>query len=288
MSWAGALPGSARLAARTVCVMSSLRKPSAWVRHVPTRSTPTLSGVPGSTLPGPTLPGPTLPGPPLPALPEFVSTVPITFPVTDLPVPLSEPHRLVSSRAKRLLDVLGAFLLLGFLVMTLPLLALAIKLDSRGPVFHIQQRVGLHGAVFTMYKLRSMTCGAEADGQACWTYRGDPRVTRLGRLLRASHLDELPQALNIIRGEMSLVGPRPERPEIVLDLRQQLAAFDLRHTVRPGLTGQAQIKHCYTSSLGDWHGKLAHDLDYIRMGTLRTDLQIILGTLAHLVRLKGL
>lgn len=198
------------------------------------------------------------------------------------------PHPLVASRAKRCIDVLGATMLLGLLLVLLPLVALAIKIDSRGPVFHVQQRVGLHGRTFRMYKLRSMTCTAEADGLARWTFPGDPRVTRLGRLLRASHLDEVPQGLNILRGEMSLVGPRPERPELVVELMQQFAQFEQRLVVRPGLTGQAQVRHCYTSAVEDWHGKLAHDLDYVRAGSLRGDLPILTSTVMQVLRLKGL
>lgn len=198
------------------------------------------------------------------------------------------PHPLVTSRCKRLLDLLGGLVLLGLLVTVLPLLAVAIKVDSRGPVFHVQHRVGLHGRTFRMYKLRSMTCTAEADGRARWTFPGDPRVTRLGRFLRASHLDEIPQGLNILRGEMSLVGPRPERPEIVLDLMQKFSHFEQRHIVRPGLTGQAQVRHCYTSSVADWHGKLAHDLEYVRVGSVRSDVRILSSTVLQVLRLGGL
>lgn len=201
---------------------------------------------------------------------------------------LGAPHPLVTSRVKRLIDILSGLLLLGLLVVLLPVIATIIKLDSRGPVFHVQQRVGLNGRTFRMYKLRSMACTAESDGQACWAVPGDPRVTRLGRLLRASHLDEIPQALNLLRGEMSLVGPRPERPEIVLELMQHFAHFEQRHTVRPGLTGQAQVRHRYTSSVADWTGKLSHDLEYVRAGCLSTDLRIIGCTVTQVLWLKGI
>lgn len=197
-------------------------------------------------------------------------------------------HPLVSSRAKRFLDVSGGFVLLVVFVLTLPLLALLVKLDSRGPVFHTQVRVGLDGRTFRMYKVRSMVVCAEQDGLPRWTYCGDPRVTRLGRILRASHLDEMPQAINILRGDMSLVGPRPERPELVKELVQEFGQFPLRHSVRPGLTGLAQVRHCYTSSVGDWHQKLAHDLDYVRRGSFLTDLRILLDTVVEVVRFKGM
>ncbi|WP_161965127.1 sugar transferase [Ornithinimicrobium cerasi] len=194
----------------------------------------------------------------------------------------------VASQAKRLMDVTGGLILLVIFVLALPVLATLVKLDSRGPVFHTQVRVGLHGRPFRMYKLRSMVAGAELDGLARWTYCGDPRVTRLGRILRASHLDEMPQAINILRGDMSLVGPRPERPELVQVLSEQFVHFPLRHSVRPGLTGLAQVRHCYTSSVADWHDKLAYDLDYVRRASLVTDLRILFATVVEVVRLKGM
>ncbi|MFK5647498.1 sugar transferase [Ornithinimicrobium sp. LYQ121] len=202
--------------------------------------------------------------------------------------PASAAHPMVASRAKRLMDVSGGLILLVVLVVTFPLVALALKLDSRGPVFHTQVRVGLNGNAFRMYKLRSMVVCAESDGVPRWTYCGDPRVTRLGRLLRASHLDEMPQAINILRGDMSIVGPRPERPELVHVLNEQFTHFHLRHSVKPGLTGLAQVRHCYTSSVADWHQKLSYDLDYVRRASIVTDLRIMLDTVIEVVRFRGM
>ncbi|MGD8199085.1 sugar transferase [Ornithinimicrobium sp. W1679] len=204
------------------------------------------------------------------------------------PATVDTRHPLVASRTKRLLDVSGGLVLLVVLLVTLPLMALLLKLDSRGPVFHTQVRVGLDGRPFSIYKLRSMVPCAEEDGLPRWTYCGDPRVTRLGRLLRASHLDEMPQAINILRGDMSLVGPRPERPELVGLLTAEFSSFPQRHSVRPGLTGLAQVRHCYTSSVADWHQKLDYDLDYVRRATCLTDLRILLATVVEVVRFKGM
>ncbi len=178
---------------------------------------------------------------------------------------------------KWLLDV--AVALVG-LVLTLPLwplIALAIKLDSRGPVFYRQTRVGRHGRVFTMYKFRTMGMDAECGG-AQWARENDPRVTRLGRFLRNSRLDELPQLINILRGDMSLVGPRPERPEFVSNLEQLLPHYRLRHLIKPGLTGWAQIHYGYGASVADAYRKLCFDLYYLKHRSLELDTAILVRT----------
>jgi exopolysaccharide biosynthesis polyprenyl glycosylphosphotransferase len=167
------------------------------------------------------------------------------------------------------------------LVLTLPLwplIALAIRLDSRGPALFRQIRVGQYGRYFTMYKFRTMRRDAEKDG-ARWAQPHDARATRVGRWLRQSRLDELPQLLNVLRGDMALVGPRPERPEFVHNLEPVLPHYRLRHLTRPGLTGWAQIHHGYGGSIADAHRKLCFDLYYLKHRTLEMDVAILIRTL---------
>lgn len=183
---------------------------------------------------------------------------------------------------KRCGDALAA----GFgLLITLPLwplIALAIRLDSRGPALYRQVRVGARGRCFTIYKFRTMRTDAEKDGVR-WAAANDGRVTRLGRFLRKSRLDELPQLWNILRGDMSLVGPRPERPEFVHNLEQLLPHYRLRHLVRPGLTGWAQIHYGYGASVADAHRKLCYDLYYLKHRSLELDVAILIRTLGTFV-----
>jgi exopolysaccharide biosynthesis polyprenyl glycosylphosphotransferase len=187
---------------------------------------------------------------------------------------------------RRLVDlVLSVVISLPFLVV-LPLLALLIKLDSKGPVFHIQRRVGQHGHEFNLVKLRTMRVGAEQEGVQFAVY-GDPRITRVGRLLRATRLDEVPQLLNIVRGEMSFIGPRPERPEIMSNLEARIPRFTARLLVKPGLTGWAQVKGGYASTIPEMTRKLEYDLYYIKNRSFRLDLQILADTLTTVVGLAG-
>lgn len=179
--------------------------------------------------------------------------------------------------AKRILDVCVAGLGLLLALPLAPLIALAIRLDGRGPVLFRQIRVGQYGACFTMYKFRTMRVDAEKDG-ARWAQQNDERVTRMGRFLRRTRLDELPQIVNILRGDMSLVGPRPERPEFVHNLEQLLPHYRLRHLVKPGLTGWAQINYRYGSSVADAHRKLCYDLYYLKHRSLDMDVGIIIRT----------
>ncbi|MBK7782800.1 MAG: exopolysaccharide biosynthesis polyprenyl glycosylphosphotransferase [Ardenticatenia bacterium] len=191
-------------------------------------------------------------------------------------------YRLVR-RAVDLAAGLGGLLVL---VLLLPLLAPVIWLDSRGPILFRQTRLGRGGRPFTLYKLRTMRPGAEADGPR-WTAEADPRVTRVGRLLRRSRLDELPQALNILRGEMSLIGPRPERPEFVAQLAEAIPFYRARHAVAPGLTGWAAVHQDYAASTGDALLKLQYDLYYIKHRSLLLDGWILLRTAAKVLRLVG-
>ena len=175
------------------------------------------------------------------------------------------------------------------------LIALAVKLTSRGPVFYSQVRVGvdrrydrqgsderrvhdLGGRPFTMYKFRSMHVNAEPDGRAVWALRADPRVTLVGRVLRRTRLDELPQLWNVLKGDMNIVGPRPERPSLFADLREGIPQYRFRQRVKPGITGWAQINQCYDACVDDVRRKVQYDLEYIRRQSLVEDLRIMTMT----------
>jgi sugar transferase (PEP-CTERM system associated) len=165
--------------------------------------------------------------------------------------------------------------------------ALAVKLSSPGPVLYRQNRVGLDGVPFTIYKFRSMRVDSEAATGAVWATKDDPRVTKVGRILRKLRLDELPQLFNVLRGEMSLVGPRPERPEFVKNLTEQIPYYRQRHCVRPGITGWAQINYKYGDTLQDTIIKLEYDLYYIKNLSFSLDLYIVLHTLKAMLLTRG-
>ena len=187
---------------------------------------------------------------------------------------------------RRTLDLVAGALL-GLLALPVLLVAaLAIRLDSPGPVFYRQRRVGRHGAAFVMWKLRSMYIDAEEHGPR-WAAQQDHRVTRVGRLLRALRIDELPQLLNVLRGEMSLVGPRPERPEIVMNLLESIPCYSLRHLVKPGITGWAQICYPYAATVDSARDKLEYDLYYIKNRSLFLDLTVLLQTIQVVLWRKG-
>lgn len=190
-------------------------------------------------------------------------------------------------RAKRLMDMTIAAIGLVLFGLVLPFIALAIWLDSRGDVFFTQERVGQHGRVFTLYKLRSMIPDAEKDTGPMWSPDDDMRVTRVGRFLRRTRLDEFPQLWNVLRGDMSLIGPRPERPYFVQDLEQHIPYYRLRLSVPPGLTGWAQVKYDYGNTEQDALEKLKFDLYYIRHASLRLDGVIVVKTLGQLIRMRG-
>lgn len=189
-------------------------------------------------------------------------------------------------KLKRTLDVsvAGVGLLVASPLMIL--VALAIRTTSRGPALFRQERVGLRGETYTILKFRSMRLDAEQNG-AEWAQEDDPRSTWLGSWLRKSHLDELPQLLNVLWGDMTLVGPRPERPEFVEQLRKQIPYYDLRHTMKPGVTGWAQVRHPYAASVDDTAAKLEYDLYYIRHKSFLWDLRILLRTLTVVFARRG-
>jgi exopolysaccharide biosynthesis polyprenyl glycosylphosphotransferase len=199
----------------------------------------------------------------------------------------SHPMRTAEAVLKRLLDLVGSCVLAVALLILLPFIALATRLDSPGPVFHRQQRVGWRGKPFTVLKFRSMVQDAEPDGEAQWASKDDPRVTRVGRWLRRTRLDELPQALNVLRGEMSLVGPRPERPEFVERLQQVIPFYRVRLAVKPGLTGWAQINYGYGDSVEATLNKLQYDLYYLKHQSFWFDLLILARTVHVVLRMRG-
>jgi len=188
---------------------------------------------------------------------------------------------------KRGFDVAVSAVGLAIFGILFPGIALALYIDSPGPIFYRQERVGRGGSTFRVFKLRSMVPDAEKQGRAVWAEEGDPRITRVGRILRATHLDEFPQFVNILKGEMSVVGPRPERPAFVAELEQQVPFHRLRHAVKPGMAGWALVNHGYSSSVEDAMIKVQYDLYYIKHQSLYLDMLILFKTLLDMVTLGG-
>jgi sugar transferase (PEP-CTERM system associated) len=188
---------------------------------------------------------------------------------------------------KRAMDVVFAVVGLILLSPVLLLLAIAIKLTSPGPILYHQRRVGQNGRLFTVHKFRSMCQDAEAVSGPVWAKKGDLRITPLGRTLRRTRLDELPQLWNILCGHMSLVGPRPERPEFVSSLMQQIPFYAQRHVVKPGLTGWGQVRYTYGASVEDAMEKLQYDLFYIKHLSLGLDQLIMVETVKTVLRRRG-
>ena len=187
---------------------------------------------------------------------------------------------------KRVEDVFCS--VLGIIVMA-PLMLIVsflIKVDSQGPALYKQTRVGLRGGSYILWKFRSMRQDSEG-GKAQWAQLGDHRVTRIGRWLRLMRIDELPQLFNVLKGEMSLVGPRPERPLFVKELRKKIPYYDLRHSIRPGLTGWAQIRFNYAASVEDSHMKLQYDLYYVKHLSILFDLSILIRTIRVIILGSG-
>jgi sugar transferase (PEP-CTERM system associated) len=191
------------------------------------------------------------------------------------------------SATKRLVDIVLSVTGLLVAAPIMAIVAIAIKWTSPGPVFYHQRRVGKDGHVFTIYKFRSMRTDAEAGTGAVWSQQNDPRVTPVGRFLRRSRLDEVPQLWNVVRGDMSVVGPRPERPEFVSELTKQIPFYGQRHVVRPGLTGWAQVRHTYGSTIDDALQKLQYELFYIKHMSLAFDLFIALETVKTVLVRRG-
>ena len=187
--------------------------------------------------------------------------------------------RRFSTLSKRLFDLIVSLFLLVTTAPVVALAALAVKLETSGPAFFRQRRVGLYGEPFELIKLRSMRVDAEVGGKAVWAKKDDPRVTRVGNFLRKTRIDELPQAWSVLKGEMSFVGPRPERPQFVADLEARLPYYAERHVVKPGITGWAQINYPYGASVQDAREKLEYDLYYAKNYTPFLDILILMQTL---------
>lgn len=186
---------------------------------------------------------------------------------------IGEVHRIQFGRAKRIVDICTASIGLVALLLVIPFVVLGNVVGNRGPLFYSQERIGRGGRVFRIVKFRTMRSDDSAPTR--WTTEDDPRVTSFGRLLRRSHADELPQVWNILRGDLSLVGPRPEQPQYVDELVQKLPFYDLRHIVRPGLTGWAQVKYGYAGDERDALEKLQYDFHYLRRQSFAFDVRIV-------------
>jgi len=197
---------------------------------------------------------------------------------------VGELHRLRFGRVKRLVDVGAGVVGLLALVAIIPVVAVGDLIANRGPLLYRQPRIGRASREFQILKFRTMRPGALATE---WTAAGDSRVTPWGRVLRRTHIDELPQVINILRGEQSLVGPRPEQPRYVAELRDKIPFYDLRHLVRPGLTGWAQVKYAYGGSEADAFEKLQYEFYYLRHQSMVLDLRIIGRTIRSVVGRGG-
>ena len=182
------------------------------------------------------------------------------------------------AEVKRTLDIIGASILLVLLGPVMVFFAALVKLTSRGPAFYTQVRVGKRGRLFNVIKLRTMRMNAENNTGPVWAKEHDPRTTWLGSFLRKTHMDETPQLLNVLWGDMSLIGPRPERPHFVNQFRRSIPHYEDRLTVRPGITGLAQVKHKYDETIDDVRTKLSYDLVYVQSMSWRTDIKIALWT----------
>ena len=210
-----------------------------------------------------------------------------------------------SELAARAMNLVLASVALVVLAPFLLLVALAVKLTSRGPIFYMQTRVGLDrrwnrthamydrrtqdlgGSVFTIYKFRSMYVNAERNGNAVWATQQDARVTPIGRVLRQFRIDELPQLINVLKGDMNIVGPRPERPSIFVRLREDIAEYPMRQRAKPGITGWAQINQSYDSCTEDVRNKVRFDLEYLRRQSVAEDVRIMAKTLPVMLFKKG-
>jgi lipopolysaccharide/colanic/teichoic acid biosynthesis glycosyltransferase len=218
-------------------------------------------------------------------------------------VPRENPR---SELANRILNVTLAAVALLVLLPLLVVVAIAVKLTSSGPILYTQTRVGidrrgrrgssspydrrtrdLGGHVFTIFKFRSMTVDAESRSGAVWAQRNDPRVTPLGKVMRKYRIDELPQLLNVVRGDMNIVGPRPERPSIFARLSDQIAEYPLRQRARPGITGNAQVNHAYDTTIDDVRTKVRYDLEYLSRQSIAEDVRIMLKTVPVMLFKKG-
>jgi len=200
---------------------------------------------------------------------------------------INESEKVVYEGIKRMVDIFLAVPIAIITALLFPLLALLVKLSSPGPVLYSQIRIGAGQKLFRIYKFRTMRQDAEIAGHPQFAQKDDPRITKIGKFLRAARLDELPQIWNVLRGEMSLIGPRPERPEFVAELNRQMPYYSLRHITRPGLTGWAQVQFPYASTFEDNLKKLQYDLFYIKHRTIMLDITILLKTIRIVLKRMG-
>jgi lipopolysaccharide/colanic/teichoic acid biosynthesis glycosyltransferase len=200
---------------------------------------------------------------------------------------IGEVHRARYVRVKRVIDLILASLGSIVLVVAIPFVMIGNRIANRGPLFYSQPRIGKGGVDFEILKFRTMRPADDGDLHNEWTQEDDPRITRFGRILRLTHLDELPQMLNILRGDLSMVGPRPEQPQYVAELSEKLPFYDVRHLVRPGLTGWAQVKYGYAGDESDALKKLQYEFFYLRHQSMALDLRIIGRTLRSVFGREG-
>ncbi|RLC36771.1 hypothetical protein DRH29_03815 [candidate division Kazan bacterium] len=224
-------------------------------------------------------------------LPDFYEELTDKVPVTRLNRGwflnnINETDKITYDFVKRVIDVVASTILLAVLSPIILLSVLAIAIDSRGPVIYRQKRVGQKNKIFTIFKLRTMVQGAERTGIQ-WTQKQDTRITRVGYFLRKTRLDEIPQLVNVLRGEMSIIGPRPERPEFINELAARIPFYQTRHLIKPGLTGWAQVKFPYGASVEDAKEKLQYDLYYIKHRSMLLDLSIIIRTIVTVLGFQG-
>lgn len=195
--------------------------------------------------------------------------------------------RRISGFTKRIFDIVVSLILLIISAPLIAIFGILVKLESKGPAFYRQERIGLYGQAFSIIKLRSMRQDAEVEGKAVWASKDDPRITLIGRFIRMTRIDELPQTWSVLKGEMSFVGPRPERPEFVSELEGEIKYYAERHMVKPGITGWAQVNYPYGASIDDSRQKLEYDLYYAKNYTPFLDLLILLQTVRVILWPEG-
>jgi exopolysaccharide biosynthesis polyprenyl glycosylphosphotransferase len=193
---------------------------------------------------------------------------------------LKKSNKFFYETIKRLIDIISSVFFSILFLPLIPFIALAIKLESEGPVFYSQERVGKDKETFKLVKFRSMTASAEKESGAVWAQEKDPRITKVGKVLRRTHLDEIPQLINILKGDIALVGPRPERPEFVEKLEEEIPNYNLRHLIKPGFTGWAQVRFRYARTIDDSEEKFEYDLYYLKNRNIVVDAIIFLKTFA--------
>ena len=219
---------------------------------------------------------------------EWLGKLPLTeLERTGMWFDIRDLHEQYYPRLKRLMDVVVALLVIPVALVVMPVVMIANWFGNRGPLLFSQERVGHKGRTFRIHKFRSMLPNERVDGRGEWTAENDPRITPVGRLLRRTHLDELPQIFNVLVGDLSIVGPRPEQAHYVHELTEKIPFYGLRHAVRPGMTGWAQVKYPYGSSVADAMEKLQYDLYYLRHQSLTLDVRVCVRTFASILFGKG-